>query len=187
MLSFSRIAAKSKLLISEPVLQDYYFERSVVLLADHNEEGSYGVIINKPIDLHLNEVISDFNDFDTKMMLGGPVRPDNLYYLHTYGDLVEDSIEVIDGVYWGGDFEKIKELIADKRIDPKGIIFYLGYSSWEPEQLNRELNENTWVVVDASKELVFNNEPKKIWSDILKRLGDDYAIWANHPIDPILN
>ena len=187
MLSYTKIAAKGKLLISEPALLDYYFERSVVLLADHNEEGSYGVILNKPINVKLNEIINDFPSSNIKVFLGGPVKTDNLFMIHTLGEQIDDSIEIVKGLYWGGNIEQIKDLIISKKIKPGSIHFYLGYSSWEPEQLNRELAENAWLVINASVKTVFDPQPKKMWSNFLKNLGDKYAIWANQPIDPILN
>ena len=100
--------AKGRLLLSEPLMGDYYFGRSVVLLAEHNKEGSFGVIINKPVAAKLNEVITDFPEFDAHMFIGGPVETDRLFYLHTFGKEVSDSIEILDGVFWGGDMETIK-------------------------------------------------------------------------------
>jgi len=186
MLTYSKIAAKGKLLISEPALLDDYFERSVVLLADHNEDGSFGVILNKPINIKLNEMIVNFPSSNIQVFMGGPVKTDNLYILHTLKQ-IEDSLEIIKGIYWGGNIDQIKELIIKKKIKPDTIHFYLGYSSWQPDQLNRELEENAWLVLNATVKTVFNPQPKEMWSDFLKNLGSKYAIWANQPIDPMLN
>merc|ERR1712065_46093 len=91
------------ILISEPFLLDYYFKRSVVLLCDHSDEGSFGVIMNKPLSVKLNEVVKDFPDFAAPIYLGGPVQNDSLFFLHTIGDKIEGSVEVINGLFWGGD------------------------------------------------------------------------------------
>ena len=94
---------RGKILISEPLLMDYYFKRSVVLLAEHNDEGSFGVIMNKPLAVKLNEVVKDFPEFDSEIYLGGPVQSDSLFFIHTLGDKIEGSQEIIEGIYWGGE------------------------------------------------------------------------------------
>ncbi|MBN2237590.1 MAG: YqgE/AlgH family protein, partial [Bacteroidales bacterium] len=82
------------ILISEPSLKDFYFERSVVLLADHNEEGSFGLILNKPVNLKFNEIVKDFPYYNGNVFLGGPVSTKNLFYIHTKGDLIENSQKI---------------------------------------------------------------------------------------------
>jgi len=105
-----------KILISEPFLNDFYFKRSIVLLAEHTTEGSFGLIVNKPVDLSLNEVIKDFSDFDAKVFIGGPVRTDSLFVLHTLGNIIPDSQKIIEGIYWGGNMELIKNMIINNNI-----------------------------------------------------------------------
>ncbi len=105
--------SKGKILISEPLLSDNYFKRSVVLLAEHNEEGSFGIILNKPMDNKFNEILKDFPDFGGPLYLGGPVSNSSLFFIHTLGDVIENSQEIMDGLYWGGDIESVKELILD--------------------------------------------------------------------------
>src|SRR5687768_9313951 len=119
---------KGDLLISEPFFSDPFFKRSVVLLIEHSEQGSLGFIINKPIDIKLNDALDDFPEFDAKVFFGGPVKRDNLYYIHTLGNKLEGSFEVAPGLFWGGDFEMLKELIRRHEITPDQIRFYVGYS-----------------------------------------------------------
>lgn len=187
MLTYSRDAVKGKLLISEPALLDYYFERSVVLLIDHTEEGSFGVIINKPVNIKLNDIINDIPENDLRVFLGGPVSPDNLFFVHKLGNVIEDSLEISDGIYWGGNFDQIKEMISDNQINSDTLNFYLGYAGWSPAQLNKELEDQSWVVVNSSPSLIFNKNPHDMWSGLLRKMGDKYAIWANQPMDPFLN
>jgi putative transcriptional regulator len=179
--------AKGRLLISEPALYDFYFKQSVVLLADHNEEGYFGLILNKPIDIKFNEVIKDFPEFDAQVYLGGPVKTDNIFVLHTLGNKIDNSFEVLNGIYWGGDIEIIKELISAKIAGPDNIRFYLGFSSWAPKQLDNEMLEKSWVVLNAKTSIVFESSPGHMWGEIMKSFGRDYAIWANFPTDPIMN
>jgi putative transcriptional regulator len=179
--------AQGSLLISEPFLKDYYFRRSVILLAEHNEEGSFGLIINKPIEIKLNEIIKDFPDFDASLYIGGPVKTDSLFVLHTLGDKIENSSKIMQGLYWGGNIDTIKSMIEDKKISRKDIRFYIGYSGWDAKQLDKELKENSWVVTKAkTKQLMFDT-PEDMWKNVLKSLGSEYAMWVNYPLDPMMN
>jgi putative transcriptional regulator len=179
---------KGKLLISEPALMDFYFGKSVVLLIEHDtDEGSFGLIVNKPVHLKLNEVIKDFPKIDFPLFLGGPVHPDRLFYLHTLGDKVPGSLNVFGNLYWGGDIDKLIEMIELNLATPEDVKFFIGYSGWDAGQLGKEMNEKSWIVTDASLKCVLTKRPEKLWANTLKKLGNEYAIWANFPSDPILN
>lgn len=179
--------ARGKILISEPLLMDYYFKRSVVLLAEHNDEGSFGVIMNKPLSVKLNEVVKDFPDFDSEIYLGGPVESDSLFFIHTLGDKIEGSQEIIDGIYWGGKMESIKEMISLDLIKPEEIRFYIGYSGWSPKQLDEELVKNSWVVSLEKASYLLNTKPSILWKLSLEKLGEVYSQWTKFPDDPMLN
>ena len=178
---------RGKILISEPLLMDYFFKRSVILLAEHNEEGSFGVIINKPVKANFNEVIRDFPEFKTRLFLGGPVQGDSLFFIHTLGEQVEGSYEIIKGVYWGGDIEIIREMISLHQLGPDQIRFFIGYSGWAPKQLDEELQRNSWVVSSIDSQTLLQTNPTQMWKYALKNLGGDYASWINFPDDPTLN
>lgn len=174
------------ILISEPSLRDFYFRQSIVLLAEHNEEGSFGVIINKPIDAQINDVMKDFPDFDCPVYLGGPVKTDSIFFLHTIPD-VDKSMPVLDGLYWGGDIETIREMILKHELTENDIRFFVGYSGWSPNQLDREISEKSWILSNARISEVISRNPENLWRDHLKHMGKDYAIWANFPSDPTFN
>lgn len=179
--------AKGKILISEPFLNDFYFKRSIVLLADHSEEGSFGLIFNKLTNLKFNEVVKDFPDFQADVFLGGPVKTDNLFFVHSLGNAVGKTMKIMEGIYWGGDIEKVREMILTHQITPKQIRFFLGYSGWGPQQLENELRENSWVVASVKSSVLMNTQPDKMWKNIVSKLGDEYAQWVNYPPDPMLN
>ena len=179
--------SKGRLLISEPFMGDYYFGRSVILLAEHNEEGSFGVILNKPVSAKFNEVLKDFPDFDAPMYLGGPVETDSLFYIHTLGEQLEGATEILDGLYWGGDIEVLKEMILLKKIDSKDVRFFIGYSGWGAEQLNTELKRNSWVIARSSKKRLLSTDPIMMWEKFLSKMGDNYKYWNKFPIDPTMN
>lgn len=179
--------AKGRILLSEPLMGDYFFGRSVVLLAEHNEEGSFGTILNKPISANFNEVVKDFPDFDAPVYLGGPVDTENLFYIHTKGDLIAESLEIIDGVYWGGDIEMLKEMMLLKTIQPLDIRFFIGYSGWAANQLEQELEKNSWIIARAKANQIFDIEPTTMWEQIVNKMGEEYKYWKNFPLDPNAN
>lgn len=176
-----------KILISEPFQNDFYFGRAVVLLAEHNKNGSFGVIINKPVEVKINELFKDFPTFNAPVYLGGPVRNDSIFYLHTLGTVIPESIKIMDGLYWGGNFEILKDLIEMKEVTEDQIKFYIGYTGWSANQLETELKKNYWVVSNSKLEEVMSKGSEKLWNESLKQLGNEYALWLNFPRDPSLN
>lgn len=178
---------KGNILISEPLLADYYFKRSVVLLAEHDDDGSFGIILNKPIDKKFNEVVSGFPDFGGRIFLGGPVSNSNLFFVHTLGNLIQDSLEIMDGLYWGGDIEEVREMLLLKQIDASQIRFCVGYSGWESKQLEAELERNSWLVSKLPASALMATDPEKLWDYALEKLGKEYSYWSNFPTDPGLN
>jgi len=175
-----------KILISEPLLDDYYFKRSIIVLTEHNEDGSVGFVINNPVDVKLNELIPDFPDFDANISIGGPVGTDTLQFIHSLGKKVKDSILIKPGLYWGGSFDSISELIKKNEISKNEILFFLGYSGWSPNQLNDEIKRDSWVVSELSSTSILSNN-KNIWDEAITKLGTKQKIWTNFPSDPELN
>lgn len=176
---------KGKLLIAEPHLTgDVSFNRSVVLLAEHNDEGSVGFILNKPLDYQIGELISDIT-VPFQVFNGGPVEQDSLYFIHKVPHLIKDSLEISNGVFWGGDFNKITELVNSQKITSKDIRFFLGYSGWAALQLEKELSSNSWVVVTNNyKTEIIEKTQVSFWKEKMLELGGDYLIWSNAPKDP---
>ena len=160
---------------------DPNFKRSAVLLCEHNEDGSVGFIMNKPLKMRIDELIDGFPEFDSEVFFGGPVQTDTIHYIHNVGDLVEDSVKVADGVYWGGDFEKLKFLIASNLVLPHNIRFFVGYSGWSEGQLNDEMGYGSWVLADMDANYLFKSEPKKLWTQVMYNKGDTYSVIAQMP------
>lgn len=179
---------KGHLLIAEPsIIGDLSFTRSVILLADHNEEGSVGFIINKPLKYTINDLIPDIRT-KFKIYNGGPVEQDNLYFIHNIPDVIPNSIEISNGIYWGGDFESAKEMINNGTIGKDNIRFFLGYTGWEANQLESEMNANSWIITDNSYEKsILGKSATNFWKEKIIELGGDYLIWSNAPENPILN
>mgnify|MGYP001798303391 CR=1 FL=1 len=179
---------KGKLLIAEPSLTgDVSFNRSVVLLAEHNQEGSVGFILNKPLDYNINDLISEIT-IPFQVFNGGPVEQDNLYFIHKVPHLIDGSIEISDGIFWGGNFDRTVELINNKTITEQDIKFFLGYSGWASYQLDQELSSYSWVVVYNEYESgILEKSSTAFWKEKMVELGGDYLLWSNAPENPSLN
>ncbi|NMC40025.1 MAG: YqgE/AlgH family protein, partial [Bacteroidales bacterium] len=134
--------AAGMLLLAEPFLGDPFFSRSVVLLIEHNEEGSFGLIINKEVPVKPAEAISSLGNYEGKVFVGGPVQPRSIFYLHTLGQRLEGSLPVIDHLYWGGDAMQLNQMIMKGEVKPGEVRFFLGYSGWSPGQLQDELKRD---------------------------------------------
>ncbi|HEY4618638.1 MAG TPA: YqgE/AlgH family protein [Flavobacterium sp.] len=179
---------KGQLLIAEPsIIGDLSFNRSVILLADHDQEGSVGFIINKPLKYTIHDLIPEVNA-RFKIFNGGPVEQDNLYFIHNIPELIPNSIEISNGIYWGGDFESTKELINSGKINKGNIRFFLGYTGWDEKQLESEMNENSWIIAPNSyKNKIIAKSSTHFWKEQIIELGGEYLIWSNAPENPYLN
>jgi putative transcriptional regulator len=178
---------KGGLLLSEPYLADPNFERTTILLTEHNEEGSVGFILNKPSDSRVSEIMDDLKEFDSRVFIGGPVQQDTLHFVHRIGTLT-DAIEIAPGLYWGGNFDQLVALVDTQKIAATDIKFFLGYSGWSPGQLEEELKIDSWIVSDqVSEELVFETDPEQMWKTAMRGLGGRFSIYSNYPEDPRMN
>jgi len=179
---------KGQLLIAEPsIIGDISFNRSVILLADHNDEGSVGFIINKPLKYTINDLVPDV-EASFKIYNGGPVEQDNLYFIHNVPDLIPNSVEISSGIFWGGDFELTKNLINAGQIKKDNIRFFLGYTGWEAKQLENEMQSNSWILAENMyRNKIIGKSTTDFWKEKILELGGDYIIWSNAPENPLLN
>ncbi len=184
----STTPTKGDLLIAEPaIIGDVSFNRSIVLLADHSSEGSIGFILNKPLEYTINDLIPEVNA-SFKVYNGGPVEQDNLYFIHKVPELIPNSIEISLGIFWGGDFGRVAELITENVINEKDIRFFLGYSGWNSNQLEDELKANSWLVSkNIYKKNIIEKDYASFWKEKMLELGGEYSIWSNAPEDPNYN
>lgn len=168
-------------MLAEPFMQDPYFRRSVVLLCEHHEEGSIGFILNKSIDMNLNDLMSEFPPFEAEVFYGGPVQTDTLHYVHNVGELLEESVEVANGVWWGGNFDSLKFLIQSQLIHPDNIRFFVGYSGWSSGQLADELKYGSWMPANMDANYIFKTKPARLWSEVMYNKGNLYEVIADLP------
>lgn len=176
------------ILLAEPFLKDPHFMRSAVLIIRHSDWfGSLGFALHKKLKTPLKDMVKELSDWDTAVYLGGPMEKDTLHYLHQYPQYFDDAVEICEGVYWGGDFEKMKKLISEGKIEKNKIKFFLGYSGWDVGQIEEEQKENSWIITTATQKIIFNTMEKEIWSTCLKEMGGAYKQMINYPTDPQLN
>ena len=177
---------EGRVLIAEPGLMDQYFKRAIILLVEHNESGSIGYVLNNLIELKLSEIIPDFPDFPALVSIGGPVSPNSIHFIHTLGDIIPDTNQVADGLYWGGDFEAVKALVKQQKITTRQIRFFVGYSGWGVNQLADELKENSWVVSELDIVQIMAGKDD-LWSRVVHQMGPRYKPWTIYPLNPSLN
>lgn len=179
---------KSKLLLAEPsILSDDCFNRAVVLLTDLNKNGTVGFIFNKPYEFSLNDLLPEIQA-EFCIYNGGPVEQENLYFIHNVPHLLPGSVEIANGLYWGGNFDQIILLINDGKITKHNIRFFLGYSGWKENQLQHEIQNNLWILLDNPyMSDLLSVKSKDLWKRQLNLLGGDYTIWSNAPSNPTYN
>jgi putative transcriptional regulator len=178
---------KGRLLISEPFLPDPNFERTVVLLCEHNEEGSFGFVLNKPSVLKLGEIMEDLGSMDSVVFVGGPVQQDTLHFIHR-NISISNAVEIAGTVNWGGDFESLLSLFDTKQLSATDVRFFLGYSGWGPGQLESEIEQDSWIVCDfVTDQLLFDTDPQELWRRALDNMGGRFSVYSNYPVDPRLN
>ncbi len=173
----SQEVSAGNILIAQPFMEEGNFKRSVIGLTEHGEEGTVGFILNKPINLKLPEMVQGVkSDEDFSVYFGGPVATDTIHYIHNVGDLLEESIKIKNGIYWGGNFDKLIFLIESGLILKNNIRFYVGYSGWSEGQLDGELNSGSWIVSDWYANYTFQSKPKQLWEQVLAHKGDTYSV-----------
>lgn len=179
---------KGRILIAEPFLPGSYFNRSVILLVAHSEKGAVGFILNKKVDYPIQEIIADFPDFDAEVYIGGPVSTDSIYFIHSLGAVISGAIHIKDNLYWGGDFEELKNQIRLGMVKPGDVRFFLGYSGWDSGQLEEELEENSWLVSEIEENKIMQVRNRhKMWIENVREVGGKYLMWEHFPENPSLN
>ncbi len=176
---------KGRLLISEPLSLDYFFNRTIVFVTEYNENGAFGFILNRMSEYRLSDVFNANFLFNPKLNIGGTVGNDTLNFIHTI-DYV-DGIEVVPDIYWGGNFDEIKLLAKEGKINDKDIRFFIGYSGWASNQLKQEIYRNYWQIINYDKNIIMNLKTESDWEQTLKQFGNKYKYWANTPKNPTLN
>ncbi len=177
---------QGRVLIAEPFLPGDYFSRSTVLLVQCSAEGDVGFILNKPTDFLVKDLFKGFPDFESNVFLGGPVSSDKLFFLHTLGEKIPDSLHISGQLYWSGDFEHLTALIRAGIVEETEVRFFLGYSGWSAGQLATEISDFSWVVIEPEMDTILSSD-EKFWNESIKNIGGKALLWQNFPESPELN
>lgn len=179
---------KGDLLISEPYLPDPNFERTVILLCAHDENGSFGLVLNKSSDINFKEAVKDIPALDKKLFYGGPVQQDTLHFVHRSSDHEISGQMVKEDIRWGGNFERIVTLINLKQIVEEDFKFFIGYSGWDADQLQQEIKSKSWIIhKNVTASMIFDTPPEDLWKLALNQLGGKYKMISKYPTDPKMN
>ncbi len=189
---------KGHLLIASPGLIDPNFRRTVVLVAEHNADGAFGLVLNRPADTRVsdlwNAISNEICDCNVRAYVGGPVQQNTVLLLHSFPELAKDAEPVIPGVYIGSEIDTLGELIRRHSGEepaatdelPRFRVF-CGYSGWAAGQLDAEMKAGGWLTQPATVELVFDTPPEKLWSLTLDSVGGIYRLFAQMPQYPEYN
>lgn len=174
-------------LLAEPFMMDPNFKRTAVLLVDHGSDGSIGFILNREVEMRVDELIEDFPEFEANLYYGGPVGTDTIHYLHSKGDLLEGSDEIAPGIFWGGNYDQLKFLVGQGLITPRDVKFFVGYSGWSDNQLQEELEHRSWVTAPMFANYLFKSKPATLWNQVMVNKGDTFSVIAEMEDGPIYN
>lgn len=179
---------KGTLLIATPDIEAGIFFRAVILICEHNVNGSFGLVINKDLDLELPEEIANVNQLanpNVGIRAGGPVQTNQMMLLHTSPQVKTQTLELCENVHLGGDLQFLQEALSD----PHGPCIYLcfGYAGWGAGQLEREFLDGGWFIFPASEKLVFHTAHDKLWGHLLREMGGKYASMSMIPEDLTVN
>lgn len=176
---------RGRLLISGGGLYDPNFRHTVVLIGEHTAEGALGVVLNRALDVTVEEAVPELSDLvpaGEPLYEGGPVQPNSPVLLAELDRPELADIRVFESIGFvvGEISEEVQESIVRARL-------FAGYSGWGPGQLEGELAEDSWIIDDARREDVFTDVPDLLWSRVLERKGPEYRRLSRMPFDPSMN
>ena len=179
---------KGDLLIADPsIIGDATFHRAVVLITAINDQAPMGLILNKCLDFSLAEVIPEINQ-TIPLYFGGPVDPDNLFFIHNTPNLIDDSILISPTMYLGGNTEQAFDAIEKGVLNNSNSRFFLGYSGWSKGQLEHEIAHKNWFTsTNTFKDTIISCSAATLWKNLLLSKGGEYRLWANAPNNPAHN
>lgn len=178
------------ILVAEPFLRESYFNHAVISLVEYDKQsGAMGLVLNKPTGYTIGEAIEGINEeIEIPIYLGGPLSHDRLFYIHSLGDEFEGARQIAENLYVGGDFDQVKSYVNMGLPTEGKIRFFIGYSGWDPGQLDSEIDRHVWAVAPTPpNEEVLIEEGDPTWYRFVRSLGPEYRNWLYHPLNPQLN
>ena len=176
---------RGHLLISSGGLHDPNFRHTVVLIGEHNADGALGVVLNRALDITVEQAIPPLNELvppQDSLFQGGPVETEGAVLL---AELAKP--ELVDILAFGSVGFLVGEVSADVRPSILRARVFVGYSGWGPGQLEAEMEADTWIIEPAGVDDVFTDAPDMLWSRVLRRKGPEYQMMSRLPYDPSMN
>lgn len=179
---------KGVFLLATPEIDAGFFFRAVVLICEHNANGSFGLVINKSLELDLpEEIISKSQKINNRVGVraGGPVQTNQMMLLHDSTDSEQQTLKITDQIYLGGDIQFLQEALNNENGPHMQLCF--GYAGWGAGQLEREFLDGHWFLQPAKSSHLFETPPDKLWQLLLREMGGKYATLSMIPEDLSLN
>ena len=177
---------KGKILISTPDISGDIFSRSVVLIVEHNENGAFGLILNKKNPKMSSRLLHIFG-FEVEVYEGGPVENDKIFFINKGRKVTENFSDINNEFYLTEDIENVVSGLIDEEISVAEIKIFSGYSGWAKQQLEDEIRRKLWTVVDVyNLDYTLPND-HTLWKNIMQNLGGEYLLWANAPENISMN
>lgn len=159
------------ILISAPSLEDPYFDKVVIYITDYNDNGALGFVMNQIFERTFNELTEFENSKPFPLHEGGPVDREHLYFIHRTPDAIKGGIPIADGVYMGGDFKQAVDYLNTEHDAENNLRFFIGYSGWDSNQLEDEIKEGSWLIVEASVTTIFQTAEESLWEVLQRRVN----------------
>lgn len=177
---------KGKILISTPDISGDIFSRSVVLVIDHNENGAFGLILNRK-NTEVSDNIAKIFGFPVDVYEGGPVENDKIFFIVKGSPQNEFHLPINDEFYLTEDTQTVVAEIFNKNLNVVDVKVFSGYSGWAAQQLEGEVQKKFWTLVDIyNLDYTIPND-HTLWKNIMQNLGGEFLIWANAPADITMN
>lgn len=176
---------RGQVLLAHPLLEDENFHRGVILITEHDEEGTVGLMLNDQTTFHWPDALEGTWP-KAPLHIGGPVDQDMVFFLHCRPDIIPQARSIDGFLHWGGEFEAMHTALRDGLLAPGHIRFFAGYSGWSPGQLTAEINEGSWAVIPG-KSVNCLSPQRELYEALKNQLPPDFRLWSNAPKEPQLN
>jgi putative transcriptional regulator len=176
---------RGKLLIAGPGLWDPNFRRAIVLVAQHDDDGAVGVVLNHPTEVAVHEAVPPLAELvepGERLFIGGPVQPQAAVVMADFEAPERAEVLALGSIGFLPPETDPAEIGALRR-----ARVFAGFTGWGPGQLESELGEDSWLVQPARGEDVFTTRPERLWGDVIARMGPRYAVLRTMPVDPSTN
>ncbi len=177
---------KCKILISTPDISGDIFSRSVVLIIDHNENGAFGLILNKR-NSEFTQLSKSEIGFHTDIYEGGPVEKDKHFMIVRGTPITDEFLQINSDFYITEDLKTLTEKVLKSELNIQDVKIFQGYSGWSAFQLENEISRKVWTVVEVYNLDYTMRNDENLWKNIMQNLGGEYLLWANAPANINLN